>query len=142
MDQRISLVTLGVGDVAASRAFYVRLGWRPWGGMETPEIVFFQCGGMVVALYDARLLAADLGLAEAPRPGGITLAVNVGERAEVEPVLAAAVAAGGHLIKAAEDKPWGGFVGYFADPDGHPWEVAWVPQFPLATDGRLILPDT
>lgn len=140
MDQRISLVTLAVRDVAAAKAFYQRIGWRPWAGFENDSIVFFQCGGMVVALYAAEGLAADTGLGE-PRPGGITLAVNVRERAAVDTELAAAVAAGATLLKPAEEKPWGGYVGYFADPDGHPWEVSWVPQFPLAADSSLILPE-
>ncbi|MBI5165478.1 MAG: VOC family protein [Magnetospirillum sp.] len=139
MDQRISVITLAVHDVAAAKAFYQRLGWRTWTGLETAEIAFFQCGGLVVALYSAAALAADTGL-DRSRPGGITLAVNVRQRDEVAAELAAAVAAGGTLLKAAEEKPWGGTVGYFADPDGHPWEIAWVPQFPLAADGSLILP--
>lgn len=140
MEQRISLITLAVRDVTASKAFYERLGWRPWSGLQTDEIVFFQCGGLVVALYDARRLAADTGL-ENGRPGGITLAVNQRDQTAVDAGLAAAVAAGGTLLKAAAETPWGGYVGYFADPDGHPWELSWVPQFPLQEDGSLILPE-
>lgn len=140
MDQRVTLITLAVSDVAAARAFYERLGWKPWTGLESAEIAFFQCGGLVVALYGAEALAADTGLRD-PRPGGMTLAVNVRQRAEVDSGLAAALAAGGTLLKPAEEKPWGGYVGYFADPDGHPWEVSWVPQFPLTEDGSLILPE-
>jgi catechol 2,3-dioxygenase-like lactoylglutathione lyase family enzyme len=139
MDQRISLITLGVADVGRSTAFYQALGWKRWTGIDAPEITFFQCGAMVLALYAAANLAADTGLAH-PSPGGITLAVNVRTRDEVIATLDQAVTAGATVLKAAEGKPWGGFVGYFADPDGHPWEVAWVPQFPLAADGGLILP--
>ncbi len=139
MDQRISLITLAVADVGRSTAFYQALGWKRWAGIDAPEISFFQCGAMVVALYAAAALAADTGL-DAPRPGGITLAVNMRSKDEVTATLDHAVSVGAIMLKAAQDTPWGGFVGYFADPDGHPWEVAWVPQFSLADDGALILP--
>lgn len=139
MDQRISLITLGVADVGRSTAFYQALGWQRWAGIDAPEITFFQCGAMVVALYAAAALAADTGL-DQPRPGGITLAVNVRTRDEVTATLDHAISVGASLLKPPTEQPWGGFVGYFADPDGHPWEVAWVPHFPLAADGGLILP--
>ncbi|MBF0326517.1 VOC family protein [Magnetospirillum moscoviense] len=139
MDQRISLITLAVADVGRSTAFYQALGWKRWTGIDTPNISFFQCGPLVVALYSAAALAADTGL-DAPRPGGITLAVNMRSKDEVTATLDHAVSVGASLLKPATEQPWGGFVGYFADPDGHPWEVAWVPQFPLAEDGALILP--
>lgn len=139
MDQRISLITLACRDVVAAKAFYVRLGWTVWPGIDSAEIAFFQCGGMVLALYEADALDDDTGLTGA-RPGGITLAVNVGLRDEVDSGLADALAAGATLLKAAEVKPWGGYVAYFADPEGHPWEISWVPQFPLGADGSLRLP--
>lgn len=138
MDQRVSLVTLAVADVAAARAFYERLGWvaHP---LSQAEITFFQAGGMVVGLYGRDALAADTGLAGG-RPGGSTLGINVRTRDEVTPTLDAAVAAGARLLKPATEMPWGGVTGYFADPDGHPWEISWVPQFPLQEDGSLVLP--
>lgn len=138
MDQRVSLVTLAVADVAASRAFYERLGWVAH-GWSNPQIAFFQTGCMVVALYGAAALAADTGM-DAPRPGGITLAINVPTRDGVAAGLDEVVAAGATLLKPATDMPWGGTTGYFADPDGHPWEISWLPEPALGPDGSLILP--
>jgi catechol 2,3-dioxygenase-like lactoylglutathione lyase family enzyme len=138
MDQRVSLVTLAVADVAASRAFYERLGWvaHAW---SNPSITFFQTGCMVVALYDAAALAADTGMAT-PRPGGITLALNVSTREAVAAGLEEVVAAGAALLKPATEMPWGGVTGYFADPDGHPWEISWLPTPALGEGGALVLP--
>lgn len=138
MDQRLSLVTLAVADVAASRAFYERLGWtaHAW---SNPHIAFFQTGRMVVALYGKDALAADTGLRDA-RPGGITLALNVPTREAVAAGLEEVVAAGATLLKPATEMPWGGVTGYFTDPDGHPWEISWLPDPALADDGGLILP--
>lgn len=141
MKQRINLITLGVADVAASAAFYERLGWRrsAAGG---DSIVFFDCGGVVLALFGKDDLARDAGAA----PGGtgfrgVALAHNVTDRHEIEPTLSKAVRAGGRLAKPAAEADWGGFSGYFADPDGHLWEVAWNPHFPLDAEGRIRLPD-
>ncbi|MBI4184404.1 MAG: VOC family protein [Proteobacteria bacterium] len=140
MEPRISLVTLGVADVARGRRFYERLGWRA-SKASTDEVAFFQLGGMALALWGRAALAADARLADkGAGPGGVALAHNVRARAEVDAVLAEAEAAGGRLLRPAEDTPWGGYAGYFADPDGHPWEVAWNPHFPLAPDGSLRLP--
>jgi len=142
MDQRLSLVTLGVEDMAKARAFYEALGWQA-GGPSNDNVTFFQTGGMIVGLYGRAALAADAGVADSPRQGfsGIALAYNARDKAEVDTVLAEAVAAGGTLIKAAVDVFWGGYSGYFADPDGHLWEVAWNPFFPLAADGAISLSD-
>jgi catechol 2,3-dioxygenase-like lactoylglutathione lyase family enzyme len=139
MEPRITLVTLGVSDLARSREFYVGgLGWRP--ATDNEHIVFIQLRGMVLGLWSAAELAADMhlqaGPAGAPR---FSLAYNVREREEVDGVLSGAVAAGARLLKAAEDASWGGRSGYFADPDGHPWEVAWNPGWTLEPDGSVRL---
>lgn len=146
MEQRISLVTLGVEDVAASRRFYERLGWRA-SGPSHDGVAFFQAGGMVLSLYGRADLAADAGIEAPARTGGespaftgVALAHNVRRREEVAPLLDAAEAAGGRIVRPARDAPWGGHSGYFADPDGHLWEVAWNPHFPLAADGAVTLP--
>lgn len=138
MDQRVSLVTLAVADVAAARAFYERLGWTAH-GWSNPHIAFFQTGSMVVALYGAEALEKDTGVS-APRPGGITLAINVRSRDAVAAGLEEAVAAGATLLKPATEMPWGGVTGYFTDPDGHPWEISWLPEPALGEDGALRLP--
>ena len=141
MVQRLSLVTLGVADLARAREFYQRLGWQA-SARGNASIVFFQLNGFVLALYGRAALAEDAALADAaPSFGGITLAYNVRQRDEVDSVLAEAQAAGGRLLKPAQEAFWGGYSGYFADPDGHPWEVAWNPGFPIAPDGTLLLPD-
>jgi catechol 2,3-dioxygenase-like lactoylglutathione lyase family enzyme len=139
MEQRLSLVTLGVADLARARAFYERLGWRA-SARGNSGIVFFQLNGFVLALYGRAALAEDAALPDAgPGFGGITLAYNVRERDEVDIVLAAAEAAGGRVLKPARDAFWGGYSGYFADPDGHPWEVAWNPDFSISPDGTVKL---
>jgi hypothetical protein len=139
MEQRVSLVTLGVADLARARRFYEDgLGWRP--GNAHPEVVFYQTGGSVLALFSRSALAADARLpAEGSGFGGITLAYNARSRAEVDAVLAEAAAAGATILKPAEDAFWGGYSGYFADPDGHPWEVAWNPEWRIADDGSVRL---
>lgn len=139
MEQRISLVTLGVGDVARARAFYEALGWR---GQEVERTVFFQAGGLALVLWGADQLADDAGLPPAP-PGfrGVALAHNTRSRAEVDEVLAAAEAAGAAVTRPAAETSYGGYAGYFTDPDGHAWEVAHNPGFTLAEDGSLVLPD-
>lgn len=140
MDQRVSLITLGVADLGRARAFYERLGWTR--AMKAAQgVAFFQCGGMALALYPFADLAADTGLPAAARGGaGVTLAQNVPSRGDVDPALAAAAAAGATVLKPGHDTPWGGYVGYFADPDGHVWEIAWNPAFPIAADGTIRLP--
>src|SRR3954451_11150541 len=126
MEQRLSLITLGVADVRASRAFYERLGWRASSAFGGGDVAFFQLGGVVLSVYGRAHLAKDAGLVpDGSGFGGIALAQNVRSRQEVDAVLAEAEKAGGRVIAKAEEKFWGGYSGYFADPDGHPWEVAW-----------------
>jgi uncharacterized protein len=141
MEQRVSLITLGVGDLERSRTFYERLGWRR--SMAKAEgIVFFQAGGMAVALFPRAELAKDANLPlEGSGCNGISLAYNARNRAEVNSVLENAVAAGAKLLKPAEEASWGGYSGYFSDPDGVLWEVAWNPSFPIAADGSIRIPD-
>jgi uncharacterized protein len=137
VEQRISLITLGVADVSRARTFYERLGWR---GQEVEETVFFQAGGMALILWGRAKLAADSGVEERDA-GGYNLAQNVRSRAEVDAVLAEAARAGGEITQPARDTFYGGYAGHFRDPDGHVWEVAWNPGFTLAPDGSVILPD-
>lgn len=140
VEQRISLVTLGVADVSRARVFYERLGWR---GQEIEETVFFQAGGMALVLWAADMLAADTGIDASVGDGfrGIALAQNVRSKAEVDDVIAAAESAGGTITRPPDDTFYGGYAGYFTDPDGHAWEVAYNPGFSLADDGSLTLPD-
>ena len=140
MEQRVSLITLGVTDLNRSREFYERLGWRR--SMTKAEgIVFFQLGGTAFALYPRRELAKD---ANVPSDGqgfsGTTLAYNTRNREEVDSVLAQAKAAGARIVKPAQEAFWGGYSGYFSDPDGFLWEVAWNPHFPIADDGSIRVP--
>jgi len=141
LDPRISIVTLGVADMAKARAFYETLGFKA-SGQSNEHVTFFQAGGMIFGLYGRAALAADAGVDDStPGFSGVALAYNGRDKAEVDAVLAEAVAAGGTLIKEAEDVFWGGYSGYFADPDGHLWEVAWNPFFPIAEDGSISLGD-
>lgn len=128
-------------DLARARAFYVDgLGWRPAAAGDG-NVTFIQMGGMVLALWGRAALAEDAGLADAPGGfAGIALAYNARSRAEVDLVLAEASAAGGTVTQPAREVFWGGYSGYFADPDGHLWEVAWNPFWTLTDDGRLVLP--
>jgi catechol 2,3-dioxygenase-like lactoylglutathione lyase family enzyme len=138
MEQRLSLVTLGVADLDRSRRFYEALGWRRHGAHA--EVVFFQAGGMVLALWSRESLAADAHVpAESSGFAGIALAYNTRSREEVDAVLDEAKAAGATIPKPAEDAFWGGYSGYFADPDGHLWEVAWNPHWTIAADGSVKL---
>jgi uncharacterized protein len=141
MEQRVSLITLGVADLKRSSEFYERLGWRR--SMTKAEgVVFFQAGGMALALYPRNELAKDAKTApEGYGFSGISLAYNTRNREEVDSVLAEAQAAGARLLKPAEEAFWGGYSGYFADPDGFLWEVAWNPSFAMAKDGSIRVPD-
>ncbi len=143
MEQRLSLVTLGVTDVALATAFYERMGWRRSAANSNDQVTFFQLGGIILGLYGTQALADDIGIENADRIGfnNVTLAHNLRSKAEVDAVLAEAEAAGGIILKPAEDVFWGGYSGYFADPDGHLWEVAWNPFFPIAEDGTITLPE-
>jgi uncharacterized protein len=140
MDQRVSLITLGVDDLARARRFYEQLGWR---GQEVEETVFFQAGGSALVLWSREKLAADCAVRDDPRGGfdGVTLAHNVGSTAEVDRILAAAEHAGATITRPAARTFYGGYAGVFLDPDGHAWEVAHNPGFQLGEDGSLILPD-
>jgi catechol 2,3-dioxygenase-like lactoylglutathione lyase family enzyme len=137
MEQRISLITLGVSDIGRARAFYDALGWS--GESPDGEVVFYQAGGMVLALWDRALLAEDSAVRDAGGWGGVTLAHNVASPAEVVEVLARAAAAGARIGRAAAATPWGGYSGVFLDPDGHPWEVAHNPGWTLGPDGSVRL---
>lgn len=138
MEARISLVTLGVADIGRARAFYEALGWA--GTSPDGEVVFIQCGGMVLALWDRGLLAADSTVADGGGWGGVTLAHNVGSPDEVDSVMAEAAAAGAAIGRPGAPTEWGGYSGVFVDPDGHPWEVAHNPYWPLGDDGTIQLP--
>ena len=139
--QRVTLITLGVSDLAAARAFYTRLGWREHSESQ-PTVVFFQMLGAVLGLFPMEELAKDQGRAGAALGvGGATLAQNFATEAEVDAAFAAALAAGGTPLKAPEKVFWGGYSGYWADLDGHVWEVAMNPFWPLAEDGSMTLPD-
>jgi uncharacterized protein len=141
MEQRVSIITLGVADLVRSREFYERLGWRrSMAGAE--GIVFFQAGGMAVALFPRDELAKDANVSpDGHGFRGITLAHNTRTREDVDSVLALALSAGATLIKPAQDVFWGGYSGYFADPDGFLWEVAWNPFFEMGQDGSIRIPD-
>ncbi|HTW31194.1 MAG TPA: VOC family protein [Candidatus Sulfotelmatobacter sp.] len=141
MEQRVSIVTLGVKDLARSGEFYQRMGWRK-SKASSDGIVFFQAGSMALALYPRHELAKDANLpADGQGFGGITLAYNVRSREEVDTILAQAQDVGAKILKPAQEAFWGGYSGYFSDPDGFLWEVAWNPFFPLAENGALQLPD-
>lgn len=138
--QRVTLITLGVADLAAARAFYARLGWAQHPGPD--GVAFYQMQGAVLALFGITDLAADQGRPDARLgTGAVTLAQNFTTEAEVDAAYAAALAAGGTALKAPEKVFWGGYSGYWADPDGHVWEVAMNPFWPLAADGSLTLPE-
>lgn len=142
MDQRLSIVTLGVTDMAASRAFYERLGWRA-SEQSNENVTFFQVGSVIFGLYGHAALAEDATVADTgvPKFRGVSLAYNVSDKGSVDEALNEAKTAGAKIIKDAEEVFWGGYSGYFADPDGHLWEVAYNPFFPLAEDGSISLPD-
>jgi catechol 2,3-dioxygenase-like lactoylglutathione lyase family enzyme len=141
MEQRITLVTLGVDDLAKSTAFFERLGWRR-SVKQAEGAAFFQCGGVAFGLFARDALAKDAGIAlPSATTGGFSIAYNVREKAEVEAVLAEAQAAGATIVKPAQDVFWGGYHGYFSDLDGHLWEVAWNPGFVLDDAGAVHLPD-
>jgi uncharacterized protein len=138
MEQRISIVTLGVGDLGRARAFYERLGWR---GQEVEETVFFQAGAMAFILWGREKLAADSGVADDGQGfHGMTLAQNVRSAEEVDAVVAAAAEAGATVSRKPAPTFYGGYAGVFLDPDGHAWEIAFNPGFTITDDGALVLP--
>lgn len=147
MEPRISLITLGVRDLTRAVAFYTDVLEFPLDSASSDEIAFFQLGGLVLALYPRHFLAEDAkvpdrdpDLTGEPRFSGFALAHNVRARYDVDALLEEIVAGGGTLLRPAHDATWGGRSGYFADPDGHTWEVAWNPNFPIAADGTVRLP--
>ena len=137
---RISIVTLGVDNLARSKAFYEALGWEIAGSVGD-EICWFRTSDSYLGLFDRESLARDAGLRSEPTAefGGITLAINVESEAAVDAAIQAAQGAGARILKPAERTEWGGYSGYFADPDGHPWEVAYNPTFPIGDDGRITI---
>jgi uncharacterized protein len=138
VEQRLSLVTLGVADLARSRAFYEALGWTTRAEPDD-DVVFFQAGGMIVALWGRDELAGDSGVQDEGGWGGVTLAHNVRSPQEVDAVLTEAGAAGATIARSGAATFWGGYSGVFVDPDGHPWEVAHNPHWTLAEDGSVSL---
>jgi catechol 2,3-dioxygenase-like lactoylglutathione lyase family enzyme len=138
MEQRFSLVTLGVNDLSRSRLFYEALGWVAGAGPDD-DVVFFQAGGSVLALWDRGKLAEDSGVDDRGGWGGVGLAHNVRSPAEVDAVIDQARAAGARIARAGAPTYWGGYSGVFVDPDGHPWEVAHNPYWKLGPDGSVSL---
>lgn len=138
MEQRLSLVTLGVADLARARSFYEALGWET---RAEPDdgVVFFQTGGMIVALWSRGQLAEDSGVEDAGGWGGVTLALNVRSPAEVDAAIDEARTAGARIAREGAATFWGGYSGVFVDPDGHPWEVAHNPHWTIADDGSTLL---
>ena len=141
VEPRISFITLGVAEIAKARAFYEALGLKA-SSASNDSVAFFDVGGIVLSLFGRNALAADVGV----QPGetsfaGVTLAHNVNSESEVDEVLREAVAAGAKLLKKGQPTFWGGYAGYFADPDGHLWEVAFNPFMPLDAEGRVTLPE-
>ena len=139
MDQRVSLITLGVQDLARARRFYEAIGWTTR-AEPGADVVFFQAGGMVVALWDRAQLAEDSGVQDPGGWGGITLAYNVRSPEEVDAAIASAEAAGAAIPRHGAATFWGGYSGVFVDPEGHPWEVAHNPRWTIEPDGSITLP--
>ena len=142
MEQRVTLITLGVDDLERSIRFYRDgLGWRPSGASQEGTIAFFQLNGLALALFGREALAGDARLPMDAGWGGVTLAQNLRSRDEVDAAFERALAAGATALKRPVATEWGGYSGYVADPDGHPWELALNPYWPLGEDGSLTLPD-
>jgi uncharacterized protein len=139
MRQRISLITLGVRDLDRARRFYEALGWRT-GAAPGDDVAFFQAGDMVLALWDRAKLAEDSVVEDSPGWGGVTLALNLGSREEVDAVTDEARAAGATIGREPGERPWGGYSSAFTDPEGHPWEIAHNPHWTLTEDGGVRLP--
>jgi len=139
MEQRLSLVTLGVRDLQRARRFYEALGWTT-GAQPADDVVFFQAGGTIVSLWSRDQLAEDTAVTDTGGWGGITLAHNVRSPAEVDAALAEAEGAGATTARPGAETFWGGYSGVFVDPEGHAWEVAHNPHWTLAEDGSVRLP--
>ena len=144
MEQRVSLITLGVSDLGRAQDFYRQLGWQ---GQVAEETVFFQTGGSALVLWGRDKLARDCGLPDEvaglePRGfSGVVLAHNARSAADVDQIMTAAERAGATITRPAAATFYGGYAGIFADPEGHYWEIAYNPGFPLATDGSITIPD-
>jgi catechol 2,3-dioxygenase-like lactoylglutathione lyase family enzyme len=138
MDQRLSLITLGVSDLGRSRSFYEALGWRS-NAAPDDDVVFFQAGGMIVALWDRQNLAEDSGVEDPGGSSGFTLAHNVNSPAEADAIAEEVRAAGGTITREPGETFWGGYSFAFTDPDGHPWEIAHNPRWTVTDDGRTLL---
>jgi catechol 2,3-dioxygenase-like lactoylglutathione lyase family enzyme len=139
MEQRLSLVTLGVRDLGRARAFYEALGWTS-GAAPDDDVVFFQAGGMIVALWGRDQLTEDSAVEDSGGWGGVTFAYNTRSPAEVGAVIEEARAAGARIGREPGETFWGGYSGVFVDPDGHPWEIAHNPHWTVADDGSTRLP--
>jgi catechol 2,3-dioxygenase-like lactoylglutathione lyase family enzyme len=139
VEQRLSLITLGVDDLALARAFYEGMGWATRAAPDD-DVVFFRTPGCILALWDRAKLAEDSAVSDPGGWGGITLAYNVRSAEEVDRVLADVERAGGTILRAGGETFWGGYSGVFADPAGHPWEVAHNPHWTLEADGSITLP--
>jgi uncharacterized glyoxalase superfamily protein PhnB len=135
----VSVITLGVADLGRSRRFYEALGWETDAEADA-DVVFFQAGEMVLALWDRGSLAADSAVEDSPGWGGVTLALNLGSPAEVDVAIDQARAAGALIGRAPAATFWGGYSGVFVDPDGHPWEIAHNPHWGLTDTGGVSLP--
>jgi predicted lactoylglutathione lyase len=136
--QRVTVITLGVHDLAAARAFYEALGWQS-AAAPADDVVFFQAGDMVLSLWDRAELAKDSCVEDTPGWGGVTLALNVGSREEVDVVTEQARAAGARIGREPGETFWGGYSSVFVDPEGHPWEIAHNPHWTLTADGGVRL---
>ena len=139
MKQRVNLITLGVGDLGRARRFYEALGWST-GAAADDDVVFFQAGEMVLALWDRARLAEDSAVVDGGGWGGVTLALNFSSPAEVDGAIEKARSAGATIGREPAEAFWGGYSGVFIDPDGHPWEVAHNPHWTLGPDGSISLP--
>ena len=139
MRQRVSLITLGVRDLERARRFYESLGWRT-GAAPGDDVVFFQAGDMVLALWDRARLAEDSGVQDSPGWGGVTLALNLASSEEVDRVTEEARAAGAVIAREPASTFWGGYSSAFVDPEGHPWEIAHNPRWSLTEEGGVRLP--
>jgi uncharacterized protein len=152
MEQRLSLITLGVSDLVRARTFYEALGWRAGGASDDgaptgdppsgdipPDPVFFQAGGMIVALWDRRSLQEDSGTTDAGGWGGVSLAYNARSEREVDDIIEEARLAGAIIARPAAPTFWGGYSGVFIDPEGHPWEIAHNPGWTIDQDGSVHL---
>ena len=138
MRQRVTVITLGVHDLSRARNFYEALGWKT-GAAPGDDVVFFQAGDMVLALWDRAKLAEDSSVEDAPGWGGVTLALNLGSREEGDAATEEARAAGATIGREPAETFWGGYSAAFVDPDGHPWEIAHNPHWALTPDGGVRL---